>query len=167
VAALQESLLMGRYAVLTDPHATSSVHGIAAFASLHVSVVVTAALIAHRLGMPRWIRVALWAYTGFTVLATVYFGWHYLVDDVAGVVIGYLSVALGAMATGHSMWSLRRIPDDPPEGDTAGAAAQEEEPDSSVLTSGAAPPPTGDGSAAGSGSSESSASRAPGRIDPR
>ena len=165
VAALQESLLMGRYAVLTDPHATSSVHGIAAFASLHVSVVVTAALIAHRLGMPRWIRVALWAYTGFTVLATVYFGWHYVADDVAGVVIGYLSVALGAMATGHSMWSLRRIPDEDPEKDAASGTDQGGEPDSSVVTSGAPPPPAGDGSASGtgsgSGSSESPPSRTP------
>lgn len=153
---------MGRYAVLTDPHATSSVHGIAAFASLHVSVVVTAALIAHRLGMPRWIRVALWAYTGFTVLATVYFGWHYLADDVAGVAIGYLSVALGAMATGHSMWSLRRIPDEGPGGEDA--ADQGGDPDSSVVTSGAPAPPSDEGSV--SGSSESSTSRPAERVDP-
>jgi hypothetical protein len=170
VAALQESLLMGRYAVLTDPHATSSVHGIAAFASLHVSVVVTAALIAHRLGMPRWIRIALWGYTGFTVLATVYFGWHYLADDVAGVIIAYLSVALGAMATGHSMWSLRRIPDEGPDGPDGSPDAQGSEPDPSVVTAGAPPPPSADGSAPDSapkpGSTASSESRAPKRLDP-
>jgi PAP2 superfamily len=110
VASLQSSLLMGRYQVLTDPHATTAVHGIAAFASLHVSVVLTAALIAHRIGLPRWVRAALWFYTGITVVATVYFGWHYLADDVAGAVIGYVSVALAARATGFDMWSLRRIP---------------------------------------------------------
>jgi len=111
-SALQESLLQGRWFVLTDPHATEAVHGIAAFASLHVSVVFTAALIAHRLGMHRWLRWALWTYTLLTVLATVYFGWHYLADDIAGVAIGYISVALGARATGYDPWSLRRVRDD-------------------------------------------------------
>ena len=62
-SALQSSLLWGRWDVLTDPHATEAVHGIAAFASLHVSVVFTAALIAHRLGMNRWLRWAMWIYT--------------------------------------------------------------------------------------------------------
>jgi len=164
VASLQESLLMGRYAVLTDPHATSSVHGIAAFASLHVSVVFTAALIAHRLGMPRWIRMLLWGYTGLTVLATVYFGWHYLADDVAGLIIGYLSVALGAMATGHSMWSLRRIPDD----ELAAIESATDvggEPDTSVVTAGA-PPLSPGGSAANSDAAGSSAARARKPPDP-
>ena len=67
VASLQESLFLSRVDVLTDPHATTAVHGIAAFASLHVSVVVTAALIAHRIGLHRWLRTALWFYTGVTV----------------------------------------------------------------------------------------------------
>ena len=111
-SALQSSLLWGRWDVLTDPHATEAVHGIAAFASLHVSVVFTAALIAHRLGMNRWLRWAMWIYTLLTAVATVYFGWHYLADDIAGVAIGYLSVALGAKATGYDPWSLRRIPAD-------------------------------------------------------
>lgn len=29
-----------------------------------------------------------------TMVATVYFGWHYVVDDVAGVLIAVVSVAL-------------------------------------------------------------------------
>ena len=120
VDALQLSLLNAKMAVLSDPYATEAVHGIAAFASLHVSVVFTAALIAHRLGMNRWLRWALWLYTLLTALATVYFGWHYLADDVAGVAIGYLSVALGAKATGYEPWSLRRIRDDDGPHSTAG-----------------------------------------------
>ena len=151
VASLQSSLLESRWAVLTDPHATTAVHGIAAFASLHVSVVLTAALIAHRIGLPRWVRIALWFYTGVTVLATVYFGWHYLADDIAGALIGYLSVALGAWATGYSPWSLRRIPDDEL------AAVEDGDPRPQVVTAGAPPPPD----AASPGSDASSSSDGP------
>ena len=101
VSALQEGLWNSRLNVLFDPWATNSVHGVAAFASLHVSVVFTAAYFAHRVQLHRTLRIALWAYLGVTVLATVYFGWHYVVDDIAGVGIGWLSVVLGALATGY------------------------------------------------------------------
>lgn len=121
-STLQVSLLWGRWTVLTDPHATEAVHGIGAFASLHVSVVFTAALIVHRLGMNRWLQLAMWLYTLLTTLATVYFGWHYLADDIGGVAIGYLSVAFGAKATGYEPWSLRRVRDaEVPHGTARGA----------------------------------------------
>ena len=29
---------------------------------------------------------------GFTVIATVYFGWHYIIDDFAGLFIGVVAV---------------------------------------------------------------------------
>ncbi|MHA7281462.1 phosphatase PAP2 family protein [Arthrobacter sp. TMS2-4] len=99
VTALQESLYRNRMRVLTDPHATQSVHGIAAFASLHVSVVFTAAVMAHLLRLPRVIRSALWVYAFLTALATVYFGWHYVVDVAAGAVLGGLAIWLAALAT--------------------------------------------------------------------
>jgi hypothetical protein len=38
---------------------------------------------------------------GITVLATLYFGWHYVVDDIAGMGIGWASVTIAARATGH------------------------------------------------------------------
>ena len=46
VTGLQDALWGNRVEVLADPHATQSVHGIAAFASLHTSIVFTAALVA-------------------------------------------------------------------------------------------------------------------------
>ncbi|MBG6226231.1 membrane-associated phospholipid phosphatase [Arthrobacter sp. CAN_A2] len=99
VTALQESLYRNRVRVLADPHATHSVHGIAAFASLHVSVVFTAAVMAHLLRLPRVVTAALWAYVLLTALATVYFGWHYVVDVAAGAIIGGLAIWLAARAT--------------------------------------------------------------------
>ena len=110
VSRLQEALLGDRYAVLTDPHATEAMQGVAGFASLHVSIVFTAALIAHLVGLRLIVRVLLWTFFVLTCLATVYFGWHYLIDDVAGVVIGALAVWLGALATGHKVRFTRRGP---------------------------------------------------------
>ncbi|PVE19177.1 inositol phosphorylceramide synthase [Arthrobacter sp. Bz4] len=97
---LQDSLYDNRLAVLVDPHATESVQGIAAFASLHVSIVFTAALMAQLVRLPRPVRWLLWAYVALTGLATVYFGWHYILDVPAGLAIGGLSVWLAALATG-------------------------------------------------------------------
>lgn len=98
VSNLQDSLYRNRVTVLADPHATQAVHGIAAFASLHVSVVFTAALIAHLVRLPKPARWILWAYVVLTALATVYFGWRYLLDVPAGLAVGGLSTWLAARA---------------------------------------------------------------------
>jgi membrane-associated phospholipid phosphatase len=92
--------------VIADPFATDAVQGIAAFASLHVAVVFTAALVAQLAGAPRALRAVLWAYLGITVLATIYFGWHYVSDDVAGVAIGVVAV----YAAGYLVGEESRLP---------------------------------------------------------
>ena len=107
VTDLQQSLAEHRTEVLASPETADGVQSIAAFASLHVAIVFVAALIAQLLGLRRWVRCVLWAYLGLTALATVYFGWHYLIDDVAGVVIGLVAVLLGAKATGHELRPAR------------------------------------------------------------
>jgi hypothetical protein len=105
-AALQDTLLAHRLEVLANPFATPEVQSIAAFASLHTSVTFTAALIAQLLGLPRPLRWGLWGFLGLTLIATTYFGWHYVVDDLAGLLIGLIAVAGGAAATGH--WRVLR-----------------------------------------------------------
>lgn len=102
VTGLQDSLWGNRVEVLTDPHSTQSVHGIAAFASLHTSIVFTAAMVATLCRMPSLVRWAMWAFFALTTLATVYFGWHYLLDVVAGVVLGGGAVWLAALLTGRA-----------------------------------------------------------------
>ena len=111
VTKLQDALAAGRDNVLSDPYASDSVQSIAAFASLHVSVIFTAALIAHYVISSRAVRWSMWAYFVFTSTATIYFGWHYLLDDVAGFAIGWIAVWIGALATGHKMRVQRRAPD--------------------------------------------------------
>jgi membrane-associated phospholipid phosphatase len=103
VTALQRGLAAGRQRVLEDPHSTTSIQSVAAFASLHVSIIFTAALICHYVIQSRWVRWTMWIYFVLTAISTVYFGWHYLLDDIAGLAIGWIAVWIGAKTTGHTM----------------------------------------------------------------
>ncbi len=98
---LQFGLWFNRGSVLLDAAASGKVSGIAAFASLHTSIIFTAALVMQLVKVRRLFLWAIWVYFALVVLATVYFGWHYIVDDIAGVVIGYVAVAAGAYASGN------------------------------------------------------------------
>lgn len=101
VSTLQESMITDRYTVLYDPFGTHAVQTIAAFASLHVGIMVTVCLMASLLGMQRWIRVSMWVFLGLTEIATVYLGWHYVADTLGGVVLGAAGVWIAALGTGN------------------------------------------------------------------
>lgn len=103
VTNLQSSLATGRELYRHDPAASDSLQSVAAFASLHVSIIFTAALICHYVIPNKWVRWTMWLYFALTALATVYFGWHYLLDDAAGIGIGFFAVWAGAKATGYPM----------------------------------------------------------------
>jgi membrane-associated phospholipid phosphatase len=105
VTGLQEKLLAHRTEVLRNPSETDAVQSVAAFASLHTAVVFAAALVAQLVGAPKALRIVLWVYLGLTMIATVYFGWHYVVDDVAGLGIGFIAVYASARLTGFE-WSI-------------------------------------------------------------
>ncbi|GEO90599.1 hypothetical protein AFL01nite_29260 [Aeromicrobium flavum] len=106
VTQLQESLFVNAAQNYEDPTA-APIWGIAAFASLHVSVTFTAVLFFQRTDQPRFVQVAAWVYFVLTVIATIYFGWHFIADDVAGAFIGWISVALAGWATGNGFWHQR------------------------------------------------------------
>lgn len=109
VTDLQQSLYRARVDVLTDPWASERIHGVAGFASLHTSVTFTAALFMGRTGQRLVLRIAAWVFFLLTITATVYFGWHYIADVIGGVVIGWLSVSIGAWATGNRGRRRRRL----------------------------------------------------------
>ncbi|MEJ7689917.1 MAG: phosphatase PAP2 family protein [Nocardioidaceae bacterium] len=109
VTALQEALSNGRSRVLFDPFGTDSVQSVAAFASLHVSIIFTAALICHYVIPNKWVRWSMWFYFVLTTISTIYFGWHYLLDDVAGLAIGWIAVWIGAKTTGHVVGVQRHL----------------------------------------------------------
>ena len=99
VSLLQESLARARLEVLADPTGADAIAGIAGFASLHCSVVFTAVLMAHLARLPVVVRATLWVFLILTITATAYFGWHYLVDDVAGLLLGAVSVLIAERVT--------------------------------------------------------------------
>jgi hypothetical protein len=96
---LQGVLLDQRVAFLRDP-AASTPQAIAAFASLHISMSFTAAMTAHLLGLGRRLRIALWVWFAVTTVGTIYLGWHYVVDNLAGVVLGTTALVGAALLTG-------------------------------------------------------------------
>ncbi|UQN29086.1 phosphatase PAP2 family protein [Brachybacterium kimchii] len=101
VSQLQDSLFATRLDYLSDPVGSDSIQGVAAFASLHVSVTFAAALFMRRTNQKAPLRVTAWIFFGVTTVATIYFGWHYILDDISGMAIGWASVTLAAWATGQ------------------------------------------------------------------
>jgi hypothetical protein len=80
---------------------TGAVQSVAGFASLHTGITCLVALMVQYTMRNRWLKIAVWANFGITVVATIYFGWHYLADDVAGVLIALASFYLGGLASGQ------------------------------------------------------------------
>ena len=124
VSELQATLLEHRGEVMADPNATNAVQSIAGFASLHIAVVMTAALIAQLVGAPRLVRIGLWVFLGLTALATIYFGWHYVIDDVAGAAIALVGVYGGALMCGFRPPPFGRRAPDPGAAEGAQVAPQ-------------------------------------------
>lgn len=112
VAGLQESMLAERVDLVADPLSTGAIEPIAAFASLHVALVVTMVLTAHLLRLRPWVLVSGWVYLALTCVATVYLGWHYFVDDLGGVAIGTAAVWIAARATGQWLPGDQRVRDE-------------------------------------------------------
>jgi hypothetical protein len=101
VTQLQDSLFYGRSEVRFDPFGAEGVQSVAGFASLHVAITLVAALVAHYTVRHAWIRWSMWVFFGLTVISTIYFGWHYIADDVAGALIAIVAVYIGGLATGQ------------------------------------------------------------------
>jgi hypothetical protein len=120
VSSLQVTMIAERHQVLANPFSTDAVQTIAAFASLHVGIMVTVCIMAQLLGMHRWVRRGLWVFLFLTVVATVYLGWHYFADALGGAVLGAAGVWIAALGTGNHVRGRPRVLDREPAG--AGAA---------------------------------------------
>jgi hypothetical protein len=78
-----------------------AVQSVAGFASLHCGITLLVALMVQYTIRNKWLRIAVWVNFAVTVVATIYFGWHYLADDVAGVLIALVSFYIGGIASGQ------------------------------------------------------------------
>ena len=102
---LIEGLSRSRNKVLHGDYDGSSVEGIvnsvAGFASLHCGITLLVALMVQFTLRNQLLKVVFWVNFALTVVATIYFGWHYLADDIAGIMIAFVSFYLGGIATGQ------------------------------------------------------------------
>ena len=107
VTNLQQMLLDDRIGFLADP-VTGTPQAIAAFASLHIAMSFSALLAAYMLDLGPRLKRALWAWLVITIVATVYLGWHYFIDDLAGLVMGVAALVLAKWLTGFDPRKSRR-----------------------------------------------------------
>ena len=97
---LMDSLVNGRHAVIWGVSA-DAVQSVAGFASLHCAITLLVALMIQYTVDSRALRIIFWVNFGVTVIATLYFGWHYIADDLAGIMIALIAFYVGAIATGQ------------------------------------------------------------------
>ena len=77
------------------------VQSVAGFASLHCAITLLLALMVQYTIRSRVAKWVVWVNFGLTVTATLYFGWHYVADDIAGIVIAMVSFYVGGVASGQ------------------------------------------------------------------
>jgi membrane-associated phospholipid phosphatase len=92
----QAHYLAQRAHLLAEPRAHDATAQIAAFASLHVAIMLMVLLMVRYYRLHRATQ-AMAVYVAGTVVATVYLGWHFAVDIVGGFVIAYAAVYLGRL----------------------------------------------------------------------
>ena len=100
------------------------VNSVAGFASLHVAITLLVALMVHYTMRSKLLKSIFWVNFALTVVATIYFGWHYLADDIAGVMIAFIAFYLGGIASGqkferrslqsHPTTTTSAVPVEPP-----------------------------------------------------
>lgn len=65
---------------------------------------------AQLLRLGRRLRIALWILFVVSAVATVHLGWHYVIDDIAGVGVGLMALVLARILTGYAPRAIRRCP---------------------------------------------------------
>ena len=89
-----------RAAFLADPSTPDAFVSLGAFASLHVGFTTLVFLMARYYGLRRVSRV-LAVYLAAVIVATVYFGWHYVLDDIAGELLAVTAVQPASGPSSH------------------------------------------------------------------
>jgi membrane-associated phospholipid phosphatase len=98
ITATQAEYMAERAQLLSYPAAGDSFASISAFASLHVGFTCMILLMLRYYGFSRAVRV-MTVYLGAVMVSTIYLGWHFVVDDAAGLVLAGAAVTLGRFTT--------------------------------------------------------------------
>ncbi len=96
ISSTQDTYLLQRTNLLADPSRPTSFASISAFASLHVGYTFMVVLMLRYYGLRRLMQLVAVFLVG-TLLATIYFGWHFVTDDIAGLLLAYVAVRLARL----------------------------------------------------------------------
>jgi membrane-associated phospholipid phosphatase len=96
VTSAQETYLVERAHLLQNPGAGDAFASLSAFASLHTAFTFLVLLGAYVYRL-RVLTIVLAVYFVGVVVATIYFGWHFVIDDVAGVALAAMALFLGRL----------------------------------------------------------------------
>lgn len=96
ITATQEKYLAQREQLLSQPQLHDSFASIGAFSSLHTGVTFLMVLGLRYYGFRRAARV-MTVYLVAVMISTIYLGWHFVVDDIAGLAIALLALQLGRL----------------------------------------------------------------------
>jgi hypothetical protein len=107
VTSTQAQFVGQRLYLLQHPHDGDAFSQLAAFGSLHVGFTCMTMLVLRHFGF-RWAGRAMTVYLGAVMLATVYLGWHFAVDDIAGLAIAFAALRLGRLTVDPTALRGRR-----------------------------------------------------------
>jgi hypothetical protein len=82
--------------------ASDSLQSVAGFASLHCAITLLVAMMIQYTVRNRVLRIVFWVNFLLTCVATLYFGWHYVADDIAGIAIALVAFYVGGWASNQS-----------------------------------------------------------------
>ncbi|MGZ4450649.1 MAG: phosphatase PAP2 family protein [Nocardioides sp.] len=99
-SSLMESLVNTRHTVI-HTGVEGIVQSVAGFASLHCAITLLMALMVQFTLRSKVLKTIFWVNFGCTIVATLYFGWHYISDDVAGIMIAFVAFYVGGLASGQ------------------------------------------------------------------
>jgi hypothetical protein len=106
---LMESLFYARQGVMRTG-IEGAVQSVAGFASLHTAITLLVALMVQHTVRNRIVHWVFWVNFAITIVATLYFGWHYVADDVAGILIALIAFYVGGLASGQKFDRHRHAP---------------------------------------------------------
>ena len=105
VSILQQNMWYQKQALDLDPHNAQALYLIAALPSLHIGVLLLGSIYLRRVSII--LAAGSWVMVLLTGLATLYFGWHYLVDHLAALGLVVLVMTLAKPICGAKKVGVR------------------------------------------------------------
>lgn len=108
MSELQSDLWKNKLFVESNPNSTEGVFLISGFPSLHVAIPLLGTILLYPFSQA--LALASGALTILTVLSTLYFGWHYVIDDVGAAFLVFLALVLQRVVDHFLQKILGRYP---------------------------------------------------------